>query len=164
MRPLVYMRAVRDDHTGLSHNARVVAWAIALRAHHATSICSPSTATIAADAGLSRRSVVSAINELAAAGWLMRVQRYAGARQTSNAYRLTSPAAPDSDLEPVDKYPPPMHLVHPPYAPGAPPGGAPGAHLEGLEVLKCDDNDSSLVDNRVMIDAVVRDLARGSRV
>ena len=74
----------------------------------------PSYHKIAELTGMSQRKAVEAVNQLVELGVLLRESRYKedGKGQTSNLYTLTPiPYAPDA--------PPPMHVVHTPYARGA---------------------------------------------
>lgn len=165
MRPLVHMRALRDD-PAASHTMKAVGWAIALRANHQSSICTVGYARLALDTGLSRRAVIAAVSALCDSGWLLRVQRYDKGRQTTNVYRLTGGAAAVESTPPdaVDNPPRGVHHMHPGGAHGAPSGGAPHAPQEGVEVMKCLDNDLNAVDNSTMMTAVIGNLARSTRM
>lgn len=70
-------------------SAKAVLMLLASRHNHQTGQCNPSLATIAADAGLSRQTVVSALTKLAAAG-LIAWTKAAGARghRAPNRYEL----------------------------------------------------------------------------
>lgn len=68
--------------------AKAVYLVLAVHADGETRECWVSNSTIAVSLGLSRRSVVSHINHLIAAGYLERTPRFVEGAQRSNLYRL----------------------------------------------------------------------------
>jgi len=129
--------ALRDDET-LSEHARTAWLMLWLRGPDAH----PSTATLAANCGVSVRTVNRALAELAQAGWLTIERRHApsGAKQASRYY-LHAPgeAVPDATpASPAETHVPAGHT----YAPERRKGYAPLAHkgLKGEAVKRSKDS------------------------
>lgn len=130
-----YLRLIRD--ADLTSPARLVLHVMAGYADADGGNVRPTVATLAADTGLSERTVKKATRELRAAGWLD-VQSAGGCfdgKNRATLYRLAVGAArPSTDgVHQVH----PVQEVHPRGAGGAPrgvqevhPGGAPGAYYQ----------------------------------
>lgn len=74
MQPLDVLRRIWSAESGLDTRERAVLTALVMRADERGQ-CWPSLSRIAADTGLGRRTVMRALNELAAGGWVRRTRR-----------------------------------------------------------------------------------------
>lgn len=88
MRPLTWMRAVRDS--DLPTLTKTTAWAIGLRAGKDSS-CWPTYQQISDDIGQGRRTAIRHVAALIEAGWLMSAHRSNGHGDQSNSYLLSLP-------------------------------------------------------------------------
>lgn len=88
MRPLTWMRAVRDS--DLPTLTRTTAWAMGLRAGR-EGYCWPTYQQISDDIGQGRRTAIRHVGALVEAGWLMAAHRSNGHGDQSNSYLLTLP-------------------------------------------------------------------------
>jgi len=159
------MRAVRDD-ARLSKNALAVAMAVGLRADLVHAHCTPGRGTLAADFRLSLSSVSRALNELEAAGYVVRLARFSGQRQTSNGYRLTLPEPVDNwgggVPEPVDNWGGGVSGRHPGGVRVTPSGGV-RVTPKGLGSMKGVSAAGGPVDNPA-VGELLSALGRGTRI
>lgn len=70
--------------TGLSTSARLVYAALCLWRDRETDTCYPSNTTLSATLGVSQRTVIRALEELSARGWIERRERFVEGRQTTS--------------------------------------------------------------------------------
>lgn len=103
MRPLTWMRAVRDS--DLPRDLKTTAWALGLRSGK-DGRCWPSYETLAKDCGADRRDVIRRVSKLCEAGWIAKFERVNGHGHQSNLYLLTTPGG--SDISPT-----PLVTPHP---------------------------------------------------
>ena len=88
MKPLVWMRAVRDS--DLPSTVRATAWAVGLRADQ-DGQCWPKYELIAQDIAASKSTAIRNVAVLRDQGWLLVAKRSNGHGQASNSYLLTTP-------------------------------------------------------------------------
>lgn len=165
----------RMANSSLPPNAKLVAHTIATFAN-GDGHCWPSYATIARRSGLCRRTVVTNVQALTDAGWLLTAARVDHQGQHSNSYQLIVPATGTGTGTngPVDNPPPSapdapgvVHQLHPPVHDMHPPGSASHAPRTPPQRTPTHEPPTHPVDNQPPsrhLAAVVGDLARSVKL
>lgn len=152
MKPLIWMRLVRDS--DLPTAARVVAWAVGLRADQ-HGACFPSYERIAQDTGIHRRSAIRHIKQLADTGWLIPIGRCNGHGHQSNMYQLV-----DGRLWKTGGV---VTQDHPLVTQDHPPGSDTGPPIRGIAQRSEDQTPPATVDNQATA-ALLNGMARQRRI